>query len=361
MTGGQVRLREREPVSAASSGRRRIDVRFATGAAVWLIVLLVSPSALGSVNLDVAVLVLLALPGAIALNMLQGIAGQVSVGNAALMGVGGFAAATFTFYLHVPFLVALCVGTVAGGLVGAIVAIPALRVRGLYLLLATLALQFVATYFFGIYQTAANQPAGFSMPTASLWGYQISSYSQWYWLLAIVCTLFQYIMVTVKRSRIGRSWMAIRESEQLAASKGINVPATIVVCFAVTSAIIGLQGVLVAYQVGLVDSQSYSLSLAIAYLTMVLVGGEGSTIGPILGAVVVEALPYLLNNVIPSGSNLAVHSPDIQQFAYGLLIVLVLIFEPEGLAGLGRRFANGAGGVISTFRSRVRQEPEGRA
>ena len=336
-----------------------VDRRFLVGAVVWIAALALCPVIVGSVYLGVAILVLLAIPGGIALNLLQGIAGEVAVGNAAFLGVGGYAAATFTVELHTPFLVSLIFGTLAAGVVGAIVAIPALRVRGLYLLLATLALQFIASYLFSVYQTAANQPFGFALPNPSLGGYQIVSDNQWYWVLAIVASALIYAMVTIKRSWIGRSWMAIREDEKLAAATGINVPAFIVACFAVTSAMIGLQGVLYAYRVGLVNSDSYTLTLAIAYVTIVLVGGEGSTAGPIVGAIVVEGLPYVLNALIPATSSLAAHSADIQQAAYGLLIVLVLIAEPEGLAGVGRRLGRRAGAVTRAAMSSVRRRRAG--
>jgi branched-chain amino acid transport system permease protein len=336
-----------------------VDRRFLVGAVVWIAALALCPVIVGSVYLGVAILVLLAIPGGIALNLLQGIAGQVSVGNAAFLGVGGYAAATFTVELHTPFLVSLILGTLAAGVVGAIVAIPALRVRGLYLLLATLALQFIASYLFSVYQTAANQPAGFALPNPSLGGYQIVSDNQWYWVLAIAASVLLYAMVTIKRSWIGRSWMAIREDEKLAAAAGINVPASIVVCFTVTSAMIGLQGVLYAYRVGLVNSDSYTLTLAIAYVTIVLVGGEGSTAGPIVGAIVVEGLPYVLNKLIPAASTLAAHSADIQQAAYGLLIVLVLIAEPEGLAGVGRRLGRRAGAVTRAAMNSARRRRAG--
>jgi branched-chain amino acid transport system permease protein len=352
---------ESEAETTATSLKGGLDRRFIVGVVVWVAALALTPTIVGSVYLGVAILVLLAIPGGIALNLLQGVAGQVSVGNAAFLGVGGYAAATFTVELHAPFLVSLLAGTVCAGAVGVVVAIPALRVRGLYLLLATLALQFIASYLFNVYQGAANQPAGFLLPNPSVGGYQITSDSQWYWVLAVVASALLYAMVRIKRSWIGRAWMAIRQDEKLAAASGVNVTASIVMCFAVTSAIIGLQGVLYAYRVGLVNSDSYSLTLAIAYVTIVLVGGEGSTAGPILGAIVVEGLPYVLNELIPAGSSLAVHSADIQQAAYGLLIVVVLIAEPEGLAGVGRRLGRRSDSMIRAVMDSARRRRAGAA
>jgi branched-chain amino acid transport system permease protein len=324
-----------------------------TGFAAWAVVLILVPSIIGSVNVGVADLVLLAITGAVALNLLQGVAGQLSVGNAAFMAVGAFAAGSLVTYAHTSFLVTIVGSAVAGAIVGFIVGIPALRARGLYLLLATLALQYVSTYAFISYQNAAHEPGGFDLPLPTLGPWHIESETDWYILFAVVATVAIWVMSSVLRSSLGRTLLAVRESEALAASLGISVVKNIVLCFTITSCMIGIEGGLFAYYVGVVQSDSFTLALAIQYLAMVLLGGEGSVVGPVLGAIVIEALPYLLNNLLPTTGTLASDSADIQQVIYGLLIIAVLVFEPGGLSGLGSRLirrATGRGPRLAALR-----------
>jgi branched-chain amino acid transport system permease protein len=326
------------------------------GFALWTLVLVLVPWIVGSVNVGVANLVLLAIIGAVALNLLQGVAGQLSVGNAAFMAVGAFAAGSLVTYAHTSFPVTMLGSAVAGAIVGFIVAIPALRARGLYLLLGTLALQYVATYAFISYQNAANEPGGFELPLPALGPWQIQSETDWYILFAVFATLAVWVMSSVLKSSFGRSLLAVRESEALAATLGISVVKSIVLCFTITSCMIGIEGGLFAYYVGVVQSDSFTLALAIQYLAMVLLGGEGTVAGPVLGAIVIEALPYALNNWLPTTGPLASDGADIQQIIYGLLIIAVLVFEPGGLSGLAERFVRSVMGRVprlAALRARV--------
>jgi branched-chain amino acid transport system permease protein len=316
------------------------------GFALWAVILVLVPWIVGSVNVGVADLVLLAIIGAVALNLLQGVAGQLSVGNAAFMAVGAFAAGSLVTYAHTSFPVTMLGSAISGAIVGFIVAIPALRARGLYLLLGTLALQYVATYAFISYQNAANQPGGFDLPIPALGPWQIQSETDWYIVLAVFATLAVWVMSSVLRSSFGRTLLAVRENEALASTLGISVVKSIVLCFTITSCMIGIEGGLFAYYVGVVQSDSFTLALAIQYLAMVLLGGEGTVAGPVLGAIVIEALPYALNNWLPTTGPLASDGADIQQIIYGLLIIAVLVFEPGGLSGLGERFVRSVMGRV---------------
>lgn len=284
--------------------------------------------------INVGTLILIGAVGAIPLNMLQGLAGQLSVGNAAFMAVGGFTTGAVVTYWHTPFLVALPMSAVAGAIVGAGVGVPALRVRGLYLLLATLAFQYVSNYAFGYLEGAVQRPGGYNLPEVTVASIHILSPRDWYVVWLIAASVAMLILANVARSRVGRAWMAIRQSESMAASMGINVPRTIVTAFSITSAMIAVQGSLYVYFTGVVQANSFTLTLAIQYLAIVLIGGEGFLFGPLLGAVIVEGVPFWVNGLIPSTSRFAVHNADIQQAIYGLLIIVVLVLEPEGVAGL---------------------------
>lgn len=320
------------PPTAVIKAARRLAPPILFVAVVGLV-----PAVFGGTGVDIGTLVLIATVGAVALNMLQGIAGQLSVGNAAFMAVGAFAAGSLASAAQVPFPFVLVVAAAAGLVFGVLVGIPALRVRGLYLLIATLAFQYVINYAFNDYLGVTGKAAGLELPIPALGSLSLESSTAWYVTWAVLAGLAVWVMSNALRSRLGRAWMAIRTDERLAAAMGVNVSQGIVVIFGISSAIIAVQGAMFAYFVGLVQANTFSLDLAVGYLAMVIIGGEGSVVGPILGAVVVEAIPYTLNSLANSSPVIAQHSVDVQDLLYGLLIIVVLTTEQAGLAGLGRR------------------------
>ena len=319
---------------AAAPGRmgQRWPRWLAAVAAVAVIPRLVGNQGIGQANL-----VLIATIGAVALNMVQGVAGQLSVGNAAFMAVGAFTVASFTHYLGLPFLVVIPLACVVAAILGLLVGIPAIRVRGIYLLIASLAFQYVTSFAFERYQSKAAGPAGFTIPIAQIGPWQVLSQTDWYVVWAAVALGALWLMSNVKRTRVGRSWMAIRANEDMAAASGVNVARTIVIVFGISAALIGLQGGLFSYYVGVVQYDTFTTDLAIQYVAMVLIGGEGSVLGPVLGALTIETVPWAINRYLPTTGFIAAHTADIQGAIYGVLIIAVLIFEPSGLTGIGSR------------------------
>lgn len=285
-----------------------------------------------------AVLVVLAGCGAVALNLLMGYAGQVSIGNAAFLAIGAFTAVGVAPYGG--FLVGIVAGAVASGLAGLIIGIPSLRLRGFYLVLSTLALQQIVSFGFEQIQGATNTPAGYTLDIAEVGSHEIESDTDW--LILSVCVLAIFLLVTslLRRSRTGRAWQAIREHEPAASVIGIDVSRYKLLAFVISSAMIGVEGVLLAYFSGVVDYHTYTLDLAVSYAAMVLIGGLGTLYGPVLGAILVTVIPVVLKQIGSSGSGssfLTKNSSSLNLLIYGVLIVVVLLAEPGGLAALAGR------------------------
>lgn len=313
------------------------------GRLVALVLLLFAvPAVTSPFYLRVAIAVALAVPGAIALSLLTGVAGQISLGNAAFMGIGATGAAVLATQLGWSLLVVVPTAGLVTGLVGAIVGIPSLRVRGLYLIIATLALHFVMVFGFRVVQQQLVGEAGFILPTPTVAGFELDSGTSWYYVLVGFAALVTLAHVNLVRSRTGRAWKAIMERDIAAEILGVAVGWEKIKAFAFTSAIIGIQGALSAYYLEVVNYESYTLTLAIAYVAMVIIGGLGSHVGAIYGAAFVTSLPYLLPRVfeaLPGGVSSTLSSSifEVQAGLYGLMIIVFMMFEPRGIAEITSR------------------------
>lgn len=305
------------------------------------------PSLASGIRLEQANLVLMAVLGALALNLLTGIAGQASLGNAAMMAVGGYTAAFVAVEHDLGFLAALIAGTLVSCLVGVAVGVPALRLRGMYLVIGTLALQFIVVYLAQQYQEGTVGPGGFFFENPSILGWEITTRKQWYFLL-LVCALGSSVLfANLLRSKYGRAWEAVRDADIAAEITGVNVSRYKVLVFVISSGMIGFQGVLFAYYARSLQSETYSLSLAITYVAMVIIGGLGTVLGSWLGAAFVTFLPFWVRDIVdalptsaPGYNLLNDHLYDVQLGLYGLSIVLFLLFEPRGLRAIWLRIVS---------------------
>jgi branched-chain amino acid transport system permease protein len=283
--------------------------------------------------------------GAIALNVLMGLSGLVSAGNAALFAVGAYVAATCGFYLGLPFLVSLVLCALVGGLIGFVVGLPALRVQGIYLAIATLALHYVVIFVLNQYQAETVGGMGFVLPTASIFGFDLATPTRWYYVLLLILVLCMWGVNNIKHSAIGRAWMLLRDSPIAAASQGINVARYKLLAFVFSSAIIGFSGGLFAYFQQSVYIEAFTLELAIQVIAMIVIGGWGSTGGAVAGAFFVFLLPTVLSILLSLMPRtlyitdlLSRHVGDVQLIVYGGLIIGFLVLEPSGLAGLYKRY-----------------------
>jgi branched-chain amino acid transport system permease protein len=329
------------------------------GRAQWLtlalgsLALLALPYALSVFWIHLANGCLIAVMGAVALNILTGNARLVSLGQAAFLGIGAFAAGLLQRAYNVPFPVALAAAAAAGGFVGLIIALLSLRLRVLYVAVTTLVLHFAVTTIFSFVQAVFLDSSGIILPPPSLGLTELQTPIQWYYVLLVVATLIVLGALNLLRSFIGRRWIAVGEHDVAAEALGISVKRAKLSVFALTSAVVAFTGALSAYYVGTVSFESYHFGLAIAYLAMIIVGGIGSVLGSVLGAVFITLLPYVLDQVFVL-LDLRIRAnvlAGIHQIAFGSLIVAFLLFEPRGLAEIWRRIRSAAADWPFRYRS----------
>src|SRR5215831_4730124 len=254
--------------------------------------LLVLPRFASSFVLDLATQTALAAVGALALNLLTGLAGQISLGHAGFIAAGAFTTAILVENRVPSPLVALPAAALVGAALGVIVGIPALRLKGLYLALGTLALHHVVLYACGEFQNHWGANTGVSIPPPRLGAWVLKGTTAWYYALTAVAALVLAVSVNLQRSRTGRAWMAIRDREIAAESVGIDVARYKVLAFVWSSAITAVAGALFAYQRAFVSVEAFGFFLAIEYIAMIIIGGLGSSLGAVLGAAFVTLLPH---------------------------------------------------------------------
>jgi branched-chain amino acid transport system permease protein len=340
------------------TGRRRIVLRIVVVAVLVAAAIVVGEISNG-VWTDLIDQSLMAAIGATALDLVLGHSGMVSIGNAAFMAIGALGTAELTLYAHVPVLLAVLGGGLAAAVVGTVVAIPALRIRGLYLAASTLAVQFVFVWV--MEQTEAAQlgtsGAGYLMPIPSLFGWQIVTPKDWYVLLIVVVAIVILLVRALLLSKPGRAWHAIRENEDIARLSGLSVRNYKIGASAISAFLIGIGGSLLACYIGTVDYQTYTLSLAITYLAMVILGGMGTIYGPLIGAFVLTFLGHFIQS-IASALNLdtgtaAVRSSLVQAGVIGLVMVVVIMLAPGGIG----RILGSAAQRVAGYRRRAPAPP----
>ncbi len=300
-----------------------------------------------NVNMTTLNTTLLLLVGALGLNLVTGYTGLISIGNAGLFALGALVASACGIkWLQWPFPVALLLSALAGAVVGSLIALPALRIRGIYLLLATLGFHYVMFFFYGRYQVTwfGFGSVVFDRP-ATLFGFKLNTDIRWYYFL-LGFTIVAFLLVkNLIRSRQGRAFVAVRDHEIAAAMAGIDVAKTRIVSFSVSSALITVAGAMYAWYLGAAGQDTFTLLFAIGFIAIIIVGGEGSLIGTVLGAILWQLVPRALE----AGAEMTAEaSPGIGNwvtqwltqitlFIFGFLILIVMVFQPTGLAGIWAR------------------------
>jgi len=277
---------------------------------------------------------------AIGLNLLVGYCGQISIGHAAFMAVGAYAA--YNLVLHVPqlnFLVVLVLAGLIAAAVGMLFGIPSLRIKGLYLAVATLAAQFFMDWLFARVKWFTNYAHSGSVQTApiEMFGWTIDSPAEKYLFLLAVLVVFTLIAKNLVRSHIGREWMAMRDMDVAAEVIGIRPVYAKLTAFAVSAFYCGVAGALWGFvYLGSWEPLAFNLTLSLNLLFMIIIGGMGSLLGSFFGAAFIVALPIVLDQVplllgMPMSTATASH---LASMIFGALIVFFLIVEPHGLARL---------------------------
>jgi len=270
---------------------------------------------------------------ALGLNILTGYCGQISIGQSAFMGVGAFSAGLLMTKTGLPFWFALPIGGIMAGLVGLLFGIPSLRVKGLYLALATLAAQFII-YFFIVHFFEGDK--GVHIPPPAIGGLVFSTDESFYYIVMALTVLFTFFAKSIVRTRAGRAFIAIRDNDIAAEVMGINIFRYKLLAFFVGCFFAGIAGALWATYMGLASAEHYTLLDSIWLLGMIVVGGLGTVSGTIFGVVFIRGFEYLVQLITPvlSGAIPALSGNMLAAFevlSFGLIILLFLIFEPRGL------------------------------
>jgi branched-chain amino acid transport system permease protein len=313
-------------------------------ARVWILAVLavtfvVVPLVASPYWLVVLTLVGIAAVGATGLNVLVGYAGQISLGHAAFAAVGAYTSGLLVSRADAPFWVAIPTAMVAAGVFSLIFGLASLRVKGLYLAIATLAAQYIVQWILSswtwitggfqgivIFEPIQVGPLDTTTPTGK------------YLLVFIALALVVMFVENLMRSRSGRAMIAVRDQDIAAAGSAVSPLRYKLLAFFISSAIAGLSGVLYGYNAGLVSTEVFTLALSVQYLAMILVGGLGSIPGSILGAAFITMLPIWLRDLLPAvgielSASVEVH---LLTMLFGVAILLFLVLEPRGLYGLFR-------------------------
>ena len=310
---------------------------------VWLgiaaALLVLFPFVASDYWLYLACLVAINVASATGLNILTGYTGLVSMGQAAFMGLGAYTVAIMQTRWGTPFALNLVVGGVVAMVGGIIVGIPSLRVKGLYLAIATIAASFIAHFLFANLKLTGGT-AGISMQPARFFGLDLDTSFRLYWLIVPVMLLMLLGAANLFRTRIGRAFIAIRDRDISAEVLGIPLLRYKLLSFGLSSFYAGVAGGLWAYFFRVVTPESFPLTMSIFFLAAIIVGGMGSILGGILGAVFMTMVPELLKLVVdllPGGAELTVFLSPVRLIIFGGLIIAFLVFEPLGLAEMWRR------------------------
>jgi branched-chain amino acid transport system permease protein len=225
-------------------------------------------------------------------------------------------------------------------MLGVVFGLPSLRLRGLYLAVSTLALHFVVIYLGGEYEARRGFSTGIVIDAPRIGGLVVTDARIWYLVLLVGATLTLLLALNLLRTPTGRAWRAIRDHETVAEALGISVAAYKLAAFVVSSTLTAMAGALFAYYRGFVSVEAFSLFLSIQYVAMVIIGGMGSLLGALLGAGFVTLFPYLIEfllQALPTPGRFANLVFAVNYGAFGLVMLLFLLFEPQGLVGIWRR------------------------
>jgi branched-chain amino acid transport system permease protein len=284
----------------------------------------------------------LAAIGALGLMILTGYCGQISLGHAAFLAIGAYTTVILTLHLNAPFIVVVPTAAISGAIVGFIVGLPSLRFRGVYLAISTLAMHYAIIFAATTYQSnfTRSASAGITIPDPSIGPFVLKGDLKWYYFLLVMVTLVTIACVNLMRTRPGRAWMAIRDREIAAEALGINLARYKLLAFMVSSTLASMSGSLMAYYSNVVTVEAFTLELAVIYVAMIIVGGMGSILGALMGAVFITLLPYGIDTAfefLPRSWRFGSTVFGVQVGAVGACIILFLLFEPKGLAEIWRR------------------------
>lgn len=309
-----------------------------------MLFLLLLPFLIAPYWLGIANTVLIAVIGAVGLNILVGFTGQISLGQGGFLAVGAYASAVLTSKVGLPVIPSIVIAVLLTALVGAFFGLPALRLKGLYLAIATLAAQVIIVFVVRRWTWLTDGKGFVDVARLQVGSFKVDRFLfewHWYWILMPITVVCVLAARNLFRTGLGRAFMAVRDQDIAAAAIGVDLTRTKLASFAISSGYVGLAGALTAHYTEVVTWERFTLDVSVLYLAMILVGGIGSVAGAVYGAVFITLLPPLLTElsgrVRESVPFLAEQLPAIKGAIFGLVIIVFLIVEPRGLNHIWER------------------------
>ena len=300
------------------------------------VVLFTAPLYWGNYWLSVANLIGITIIAATGLNILTGYCGQLSIGHAGFIAVGAYTSAVLTNRFELPFLVGLICAGLAAGLIGMIFGIPSLRVKGFYLAISTIAAQFIIIWVISHWSSVTGGFTGISVPPASIGGITFVSQASLFYLITLITVLVVFLAKNLARTRVGRAFVAIRDNDLAAQVMGINLFRYKLIAFFIGCFLAGIAGSLLAHWIGFMSVEHFTIMDSILYIGMIIIGGLGTTTGPIFGVIFIRLLQQGITFIAPVLESTfalpAGFTTGIGPMVFGLAIILFLILEPRGLA-----------------------------
>ena len=330
--------------------------------AVLAIVLLVLPLVAPPYFVSQATFVAIFCVAALGLALLTGYTGQLSLGHAAFMAIGAYSEAVLQT-AGVPFLLSLPAAALLAAAGGLVVGLPALRLAGMYLAIATLAFSFIVEELISRWDSVTRGASGMNVPRASVFGLAIDSGPRLYYVVVAVAVVAMILVLNLLRAPLGQAMRAVRESEIAAQSLGVHLARVKLVAFSLSAALTGLGGALYAHAIRFISPDQFGIALSIELLVVIFVGGIGTLHGVVFGAIFIIVLPQLISlakDVLPAS---IAGQPGLQSAVYALLLLAFILLEPQGLAGIWAKLKFYAGrfpwyrkGTLERVKSFARSE-----
>jgi branched-chain amino acid transport system permease protein len=307
--------------------------------AVLVLALVLAPWLLSNYLLSLATVILFTTVGALGLMVLTGFTGLISLGHVGFLMIGGYAYAIAVTRWGLPPEIALLASAVVPALFGLIVGLPSLRLHGLYLAITTLAFAHIvsAGILAGGRFTGAGR--GITVDRPVILGFDLASDRAFYWFCAVMCALAVLLVLNLRRSYVGRALVALRDNDIAARTMGISLVRYKLLAFLISAALTGVAGALMGIYLSLVSVEGYPFLLSIEALAIVIVGGIGSVLGAVLGAIFIVTLPEVFTTLMHAlgggfADSMSASAHEIKTILYGLAIIGFLRFDPRGLRGI---------------------------
>jgi branched-chain amino acid transport system permease protein len=306
--------------------------------AVLVLALIVTPYALNAYALSLLTIILITIVGALGLNILTGYTGLISLGHVGFLLTGAYAYAIIVSRYHMPPLVGLLGAGLVPGLASLIVGAPSLRLKGLYLAITTLAFSFIINTLILEARWLTNGARGIAVQRPEIFGISFDSDAAFTYLCLAFAIAALFATLNIRRSRIGRAFVAIRDNDIAARVMGINLRAYKLLAFVTSAFITGIAGALYGIYLSFVSVEGFPFLLSIEALAILIVGGLGSALGAVLGTVFIMLMPEAARLVFSLFSTqleavFTTGAQELKSMLYGLAIILFLRFQPRGLVG----------------------------